>query len=136
MLPFGLKPVTNPGSSDQSDDTELFSNQSYKEKNSDREYKNPSRYAFTSGRHDSISKGFKRKSSPFSQVLIKILQDWSHKRTDIPLGVVKERMTMTTRVLSILILTCICLQNNGSLSLSLSFERDICKIFVRVYKKK
>ena len=35
MLPFGLKPVTNPGSSDQSDDTELFSNQSYKEKNSE-----------------------------------------------------------------------------------------------------
>ena len=35
MLPFGLKPVTNPGSSDQSDDTELLSKQSYKEKNSE-----------------------------------------------------------------------------------------------------
>lgn len=35
MLPFGLKPVVNPVSSDQSDDTELFRNQSYKEKNSE-----------------------------------------------------------------------------------------------------
>ena len=35
LLPFGLKPVTNPGSADHSDDTELFSKQSYKDKNSE-----------------------------------------------------------------------------------------------------
>ncbi len=77
---------------DSSNAASLFKD--YKEKDTIREYKNPSRYAFTSGRHDSISKGFKRKSSPFTQVLIKILQDWSHKRTDIPLGSVKERMSI------------------------------------------
>jgi hypothetical protein len=35
MLPYALKSVTNPGSVDQSDDTDLFSKQSYKEKNSE-----------------------------------------------------------------------------------------------------
>jgi hypothetical protein len=35
MLPYALKSSTNPGSVDQSDDTDLFSKQSYKEKNSE-----------------------------------------------------------------------------------------------------
>jgi hypothetical protein len=57
----------------------------------------------------------------------------------LPMKEKKERMTTTTHILSTLILTCICLQNNGSLrffSLLLLLSIDICKIFVCVHKKR